>query len=102
MKTLINNEWLNNEAAIEGETILVTNGDKAKGGGYAGHTTKYKIVSVDELKATQERQWRDSELLRTDRFVVIPDYPTDLLTYRDALRNYPDQDGFPNGVRPSE
>jgi len=67
-----------------------------------GHVETILIDDAPIPKEFTERQWRDSELLRTDRFVVIPDYPSDLLTYRAALRNYPAQDGFPNGVRPSE
>lgn len=69
-------------------------------------TNTHKIETVGTLyvptKGDTERQWRDSELLRTDRFVVIPDYPTDLLTYRAALRDYPSQPDFPNGTRPVE
>ena len=57
---------------------------------------------LDLYKDGLEREWRDSELLRTDRFVVIPDYPSDLLTYRAALRDYPSQPDFPNGTRPEE
>jgi len=62
------------------------------------------VMLLDEVELTPEdteREWRDSELLRTDRFVVIPDYPTDLLVYRAALRDYPAQSDFPNGTRPS-
>lgn len=41
MKILhIDGHWLT-EAAEIGETILVTNGEKAKGGDYAGHTEVY-------------------------------------------------------------
>lgn len=49
-----------------------------------------------------ERDWRDSELLRTDPMAVIPDYPLkgNLGRYRMALRDYPDQPDFPNGERP--
>jgi len=69
-------------------------------------TPTHKIESSGTVytptKADIEREWRDSELLRTDRFVVIPDYPTDLLTYRAELRAYPGQSDFPNGTRPTE
>ena len=67
-----------------------------------GGVEKVLVDDTPISKEFTERKWRDSELLRTDRFVVIPDYPTDLLVYRAALRDYPDADGFPNGVRPSE
>ena len=46
MKILINGGWLNDEPAAEGESILVTDGRKAKGGGYAGHMEVYKTTLV--------------------------------------------------------
>ncbi len=52
-------------------------------------------------KETLERQWRDSELLRTDELVKLPDYPVDLLPYRQLLRDYPQQPDFPNVTRPT-
>lgn len=52
-------------------------------------------------KSTTERAWRDSELLRTDEFVKLPDYPIDLLPYRMELRDYPAKFDFPNGDRPT-
>jgi len=52
---------------------------------------------------TQERQWRDSELARTDRLILLPDFPqsVELLAYRQALRDYPSASDFPNGNRPN-
>ncbi len=65
----------------------------------------HKVESAGVLyiptKEDIERQWRDSELLRTDELVKLPDYPVDLSPYRAALRDYPQQPDFPNGVRPS-
>ena len=55
----------------------------------------------DKVKGIRERQWRDDELLRTDELVKLPDYPQDLLPYRQELRNYPQQEDFPNGTRPT-
>lgn len=56
-------------------------------------------------KPETERYWRDLELSRTDDLMLIPDYPQsekDALTiYRQALRDYPSQPDFPNGVRPT-
>jgi len=52
-------------------------------------------------KSNTEREWRDSELLRTDGLVKLPDYPVDLLAYRLELRDYPAQSDFPNGTRPT-
>jgi hypothetical protein len=67
-------------------------------------TTTHKIESAGTIykptKSDTERQWRDSELLRTDELVKLPDYPIDLLPYRAELRNYPAQPDFPNGTRP--
>jgi len=54
-----------------------------------------------EDKALVERQWRDSELLRTDALIMLPDYPMDLTAYRAALRAYPDAVDFPDGERPT-
>lgn len=53
-------------------------------------------------KVLAEKQWRDSELLRTDPMALIPDYPLkgNLGRYRMALRDYPATVDFPNGVRP--
>jgi len=68
-------------------------------------TATHKIESSGVLyvptKEDIERQWRDSELLRTDELVKLPDYPVDLLPYRISLRDYPAQSGFPNGTRPT-
>ena len=67
-------------------------------------TPTHKIESAGTIytptKADTERQWRDSELLRTDKLVVLPDYPEDLLAYRTLLRDYPSTVDFPNGDRP--
>lgn len=42
--------------------------------------------SVEQL----EKQWRDSELSRTDAYIVLPDFPysTELAEYRQELRDY--------------
>ena len=68
-------------------------------------TETHKIESAGVLykstKSDTERNWRGSELLRTDELVKLPDYPVDLLPYREALRDYPAQSDFPNGTRPT-
>lgn len=65
----------------------------------------HKIESAGTLyvatKEDIERSWRDSELLRTDELVKLPDYPVDLLSYRQLLRDYPQQPDFPSGSRPA-
>ena len=52
----------------------------------------------------QEKVWRDAELLRTDNLMLLDDYPkkSQLTTYRNLLRNYPNSENFPNGERPVE
>lgn len=97
--------WINNETPSEGEQYLVAHGGKLVDGsltGYGGHTAIYSIEDPAALKAESERAWRNSEILRTDNLVVLPDYPEDLIAYRAALRDYPQQVDFPNGVRPAE
>ena len=46
---------------------------------------------------TEAKQWRDAELLRTDKLVATPDHPQreELLTYRTELRNWPSTSDFP-------
>jgi len=48
-----------------------------------------------------ERQWRDSELESTDKAAQTPDWPNrdNILTYRQALRDWPFTSDFPN-IRP--
>jgi len=66
-------------------------------------TATHKVESAGTLyiptKSDIERDWRDSELLRTDELVKLPDYPVDLTAYRASLRDYPQQPDFPNGTR---
>jgi hypothetical protein len=68
-------------------------------------TPTHKVESAGAIyiptKADTEREWRDSELLRTDELVKLPDYPINLLPYRTELRDYPAQADFPNGDRPT-
>lgn len=48
--------------------------------------------------AQGERKWRDLELQRTDWIVPVTDHPQHAayLAYRQALRDWPDSDAFPN------
>ena len=48
------------------------------------------------------RQWRDSELSATDKASQTPDWPNrdNILTYRQALRDWPSTDSFPD-TRPA-
>lgn len=63
-------------------------------------THKIETAGVLPDKSYKERAWRDGELARTDELVKLPDYPVDLIPYRQALRDYPSQLGFPNCGRP--
>lgn len=65
------------------------------------HTIESAGTLYIPTKADAEREWRDSELLRTDELVKLPDYPVNLLPYRQLLRTYPESDSFPNGNRPT-
>ena len=52
-----------------------------------------------EVKA---RRWRDAELQRTDIAATVSDYPNAeaVLTYRQALRDWPSTSDFPS-LRPT-
>lgn len=60
------------------------------------------FTDPENLVETEARQWRDSELERTDILAVLPDYPNKeaLLTYRQALRDWTDTEDFPE-TRPT-
>jgi hypothetical protein len=49
-------------------------------------------------KAAVAREWRDSELVRTDALAILPDHPqkTEIAAYRTALRDWPSTSEFPN------
>ena len=54
-------------------------------------------------KQEEEIKWRDSELLRTDSLMLLSDYPykDELTIYRQALRDWPSTEDFPE-TRPSQ
>lgn len=62
-------------------------------------TARQPSIPVDIV----EREWRDSELARTDILVLLPDHPDKpaLLEYRKALRDFPAHADFPNAARPA-
>jgi len=51
-----------------------------------------------EAIAREARAWRDAELRETDTLMLLPDYPGKeaLTTYRQALRDWPSTDTFPD------
>lgn len=55
-----------------------------------------------KTKEEEEREWRDSELSRTDSLMLLPDYPykKQLTVYRQALRGWPATEDFPD-TRPT-
>lgn len=69
---------------------------------------QYKIVEIPapttEEVAAQVRAQRDAMIARTD-FMMMPDYPiseedkTLVEAYRQALRDIPEQEGFPSNVQ---
>lgn len=66
------------------------------------HFTNYELYvdAVREARAKKEaeREWRNSELERTDIFATVSDYPhtTELTAYRTALRDWPASADFPD------
>lgn len=56
-------------------------------------------TSEDQANAERAaREWRDSELSKTDVLASVSDYPhtTELTAYRTALRNWPSTSDFPD------
>lgn len=96
MKTYIKSgdEWALGTPSQQNEEYKIAYGN--------GLSVVSRFSTKEHLLSISERQWRDSELERTDRFVVIPDSPKDYTAYRQELRDYPNQPDFPNGERPSE
>lgn len=62
-----------------------------------------KTLKPASDKSKVERDWRDSELARTDSIVPVTDRPDHAayIDYRQALRDYPSQPGFPDIDRPT-
>lgn len=66
------------------------------------HFTNYELYVDSEREARirkeAEREWRNSELERTDIFATVSDYPhaTELTAYRTALRDWPASSDFPD------
>ena len=56
------------------------------------------LSSSPEPPEVEARRWRDSELSSTDYIVPLTDHPqrAAYMTYREALRNWPSVDSFPD------
>jgi hypothetical protein len=61
-----------------------------------------EIIENNKPKDERERGWRNTELTNSDWIVPITDHPkrAAYLVYRQELRDYPQQEDFPNGQRP--
>ena len=57
----------------------------------------------DSIKAETERAWRDSEIKVCAELKQEADHPylAEINAYLQLLRDYPSQDSFPNGERPT-
>ena len=55
-----------------------------------------------KTKEEEERAWRNSEIVATDWIVPVVDHPqhSEYLTYRQALRDWPSTEDFPD-TRPT-
>ena len=53
---------------------------------------------AEEPPAQDPREWRDTELYRTDLLMLLPDHPDKdkFVAYRQALRDWPSTSDFPN------
>ena len=63
------------------------------------HYELYVAPTPAEPSAEEDaRQWRDGELTRTDIAATVSDYPNAeaILAYRQALRDWPSTDAFPD------
>lgn len=64
-----------------------------------------KYEKKGSRRSVEEREWRNAELDKTDKY-LLEDYPSKyskqtILEYREALRTYPEEDGFPyDAIRP--
>jgi len=70
----------------------------------ANHTGRYEEAIPAQSPVPAEdaaRIWRDEELESTDKAAQTPDWPNrdNILTYRQALRDWPEHEGFPD-IRP--
>jgi len=74
------------------------------------HSGKYELVvplapteeQLTEIAHREAREWRDSELVATDKAAQTPDWPNrdNILLYRTALRDWPSTSNFPD-TRPT-
>lgn len=80
---------------------LIDNGKKIREKAlYSSNEVEQTIPSDMPLEGRQAlaREWRNKELDKTDWIAAISDHGSynDYMTYREALRNWPATDNFPD------
>ena len=67
---------------------------------YPDHTCEVvdEPTSEDQTTEQQAKEWRDSELVRTDSLFGLTDHPdhSKIVDYRKALRDWPSTSDFPD------
>ena len=67
---------------------------------YSDHTCEVvdEPTPEDQTTEQQAREWRNSELVRTDTLSLITDHPdhSKIVDYRKALRDWPSTSDFPD------
>jgi hypothetical protein len=99
---------LTGEAAPAGDVVSSTPVAELRGDGKWYRIYSVRSYSVEE-KSAQERAWRDAqyvavhtEINRVDDGHSSQNPPASAWrTYRNELRDYPQQGDFPNGTRPT-
>jgi hypothetical protein len=91
-----------NQEPVDGDLIryIYDSGDVVE-----KHFVEETVLTEEEKlqeKIIKEKSWRNEELNKTDFIVPLTDYPqhAEYFTYRQELRDYPQQADFPNGSRP--
>jgi hypothetical protein len=81
----------------DGNTVNRINGSEEF---VAQNYDHYEWVEIPVDPEPFARSWRDEELVKTDEFAKLPDYPHHaiLLEYRQALRDWPSTVDFPDTV----
>lgn len=70
-------------------------------------TENFEYYEEDSAANLREKQavainWRNDELIATDEIARVTDHPkhTEILEYRQALRDWPASENFPDNDRP--
>ncbi len=78
-------------------TVDVTSTECAIGWSYDGTSFAAPVKSQEEIEA-EYRDWRNTELARTDFIIPLTDYPNHAawITYRQQLRDWTTTEDFPD------